>query len=215
MFGHFEPWRALFLLIGLPGLPLALIFFLTVREPVRLSSPSVDVREALSFMRSRARVFALFLGAVSCSALVGYSVLAWCVPLLVRQHGMNVSQAGALCGTALMIAGIVGTLAGGWLSDHLTALGRHGPLLVLGGSCLCLPFPAALLCLSPHAGLAIAGLGLVQTFVALGTPAAFAGFQLLASERHRGFVTSFSVAVYTLIGFGAGPALVGLMSDRI
>ncbi len=215
LLGHFEPWRALFLLTGLPGLPLALLFFATVREPLRLSTPSVSVRDALVSMRPRAAVFAPFLGAVCCTALVGYSVPAWCVPLLVRQHDMSVAQAGAVTGAALMIASIVGTLMGGWLTDHLTARYRNGPVLVLGACFLALPVPAVLFCLSQHVWLAVLGLGLLQTVVAIGTPPAFAGFQMLSQERHRGFVTSISVATYTLIGFGCGPALVGFMSDRM
>lgn len=119
-------WRNAFFFAAVPGLLFALLAF-GLREPLRGSveerGPAVrrtsdaNLRTFLGLMRIPT------LRATILSQTALYFVLAsnafWLPTLLVRRFDLSVSQAGLFAGIVLVLGGLVGTLAGGWIADRL------------------------------------------------------------------------------------------------
>jgi MFS family permease len=119
-------WRNAFFFAAVPGILFALLAF-GLREPLR---GSVEERGPAVKQTSDASLRA-FLGLMRIPTLratilaqtVLYFVLAsnafWLPTLLVRRFDLSVSQAGLFAGVVLVLGGLIGTLAGGWIADRL------------------------------------------------------------------------------------------------
>jgi MFS family permease len=120
-------WRAAFLVLGIPGLVLALIVGLTVREPVRgqLDTAASSLRPgtlaaSLRFIASQRSAVHLLVGG-SVATLWSWGLMWWTPAFLQRSHHMTVGQAGELLGRMHLIAGTAGTLLAGWLMGRRKA----------------------------------------------------------------------------------------------
>ena len=120
-------WRAAFLALGIPGVVLAVIVWLTVREPSRGQLDPGHVPGARSTLTATLRFIAQQRSAVH--LLIGGSVatfwswgLMWWTPaFLQRSHHLTVGQAGQLLGPMHLIAGTASTLLAGWLMARRAA----------------------------------------------------------------------------------------------
>jgi MFS family permease len=109
-------WRAAFLVLGVPGLAVALLVALTVREPTRgqldaagTAAPSASLMHTLRFIaRTRSAIHLLIGGAVA--TFWSWGLMWWTPTFLQRSHHMTVGQAGELLGTLHLIAGTLSTL---------------------------------------------------------------------------------------------------------
>jgi predicted MFS family arabinose efflux permease len=120
-------WRAAFLLLGLPGLAVALLVRLTVREPVRgnldaapASRQAGGLSETLRFIAARRSAVHLVAGG-SVATLWSWGLMWWTPAFLQRSHHFTVGQAGGLLGRMHLIAGTAGTLWAGWMMNRPTA----------------------------------------------------------------------------------------------
>ena len=118
-------WRTAFVAAGIPGLILALLFFLTVREPERQSAPGegkvgdpVPLLEALRYLAgSRAFIFGVAAGTlVSMNMAITHT---WVPTFISRVHNLDQSEIGTLMGFLRGPGGIIGGLLGGWLTTKL------------------------------------------------------------------------------------------------
>ena len=116
-------WRAAFLALGVPGVLLGLLVFLTIREPrrgrldVSPEDAQASFTEALAFLWRQRAAFHVIMASGVCS-LWGWG-LAWFTPtFLMRSHGLNVGEAGALTGRIHLIGGILASLAAVWLMNR-------------------------------------------------------------------------------------------------
>jgi MFS family permease len=119
-------WRNAFFFAAVPGILFAVLAF-GLREPLR---GSVEERGP-ALRQTRDATLRTFLGLLRIPTLratilaqtVLYFVLAsnafWLPTLLVRKFDMSVSQAGLFAGIVLVLGGLIGTLAGGWIADRL------------------------------------------------------------------------------------------------
>jgi MFS family permease len=109
-------WRAAFLVLGVPGLAIALLVALTVREPRRgqLDAaagpiPSASFLDTLRFLGRQRSALHLLIGG-SVATLWSWGLMWWTPAFLQRSHHMTVGQAGALLGEMHLIAGTGSTL---------------------------------------------------------------------------------------------------------
>ena len=214
-------WRAAFFILGAPGVLLALLVWLTVREPERGASEpeSVDTRtlswaEVLQFLRT-SRGFSWLLLAQAFHAFSGVGLVVWTAPLLMRVHGMGIAEAGLWIGPIAGISGVLGVVAGGRLSDYL---GKRDPRWYLRLPALVallgLPFTVTfimsesleltLLCLAPHSFFGAVSSGPVAAVV-----------QSIVQVRMRALAAAINLFATNLIGMGLGPQVVGLVSDAL
>jgi MFS family permease len=118
-------WRNAFFFAAVPGILCALLAF-RLREPLRGSAeahgPSLrETHEAsLSTFLGLMRIPTLRAAILSQTLL--YFVLAsnafWLPTLLHRRFDLSPGKAGLLAGVVLVLGGLIGTLAGGWIADR-------------------------------------------------------------------------------------------------
>ena len=126
-------WHAAFLMVGLPGLIIALPLYL-LREPGRGGGeePSPVAREAGygELFVNRSFIYNTLAMTAMTFALGGLA--QWLPTFLFRLHGLNVEKANTLFGAITVLAGIGGTLTGGWLGDRIQTKNPAGYLVVSG-----------------------------------------------------------------------------------
>jgi MFS family permease len=215
-------WRSAFYVCGLPGLALALIMKLTLREPPRgFSEPHVQVApqappvgEVLGKLWAKPAFRHLSLAA-ALQAFVGYGVNGFTSAFLMRSHAMTVAQVGGALALITVLGGGVGTYFGGWVADRFTNRfhDRRWQLWVPGIATL-IAIPFALLVYT----LPSKGAVLVLMVPALGIGSMYLGptFSIthgLVGPRERALAGALLLFIISLIGLGMGPVVTGLLSD--
>jgi predicted MFS family arabinose efflux permease len=118
-------WRAAFLLLGVPGLVLAVVVWLTVREPHRgafdrAGSIPTTLADTMRFVWKQRSAIHLVIGG-SIATLWSWGLMWWTPAFLQRSHHMSVGSAGQLLGPMHLIAGTASTLLAAWLMSRRAA----------------------------------------------------------------------------------------------
>ncbi len=216
-------WRAAFVAVGLPGLLLAVLMPIVMREPRRggLDAPSGSAFEhegAASLLQTIRAFLAdpiLVCTAISSglSAFIGYAMLSWNPSFLARVKGMQLGQIAHYYSLIIGVTGLIGTFAAGWLVDHLGRRDRRWYAW--------LPAIAFTVALPAFLGLLWApswpvALGFVTVLALLGNvylAPALAVVQNATAPSRRGVAGATLLFLLNLIGLGGGPLFVGWMSD--
>ena len=218
---EFFGWRVAFFVVGIPGLLLALLVRYSLREPPRgMAEGRPDpgeqpgVMETFRFMwRKKSFRHLAFGGALT--AFVGYGVVTWVPSFLMRSHGMETGEIGTWLGLILGIPGGIGIAAGGWMADKLGARDTRWYLWVVTVALLLgVPFAFGIY-LSDSA---LAALLFLIVPVALGNfyqATTFSQTQGLATLRMRAVAAAVLLFILNIIGLGAGPQAVGIVSDLL
>jgi len=216
-------WRMTFVMVGLPGILLALLMRLTVLEPPRGMADGVShsaanakapgMFEVLRFLWLRQSFRHLSL-ATALHSVVWYASGAFNNAFLQRSHEMSVAQAGYWISILSAIAGL-GTFFGGFMADRLSTRlnDRRWYMWVPGvATLLCVPFQF-LAYLSPSLAIALPSFVGLMLMAAVFFGPSFAMTQSLATLRMRSVATSLLLFIQTLIGNGFGPSVTGYISD--
>ena len=216
-------WRQTFLILGIPGLVVALLVRLTIKEPPRGFADNVTLAarnadppamfDVLRFLWQRASFRHLSLG-TALHSVAWYAGSQFNAPFLIRSHHMTTSQAGSWLALFAFVGGF-GTFLGGFAADRLSARtkDRRWYLWVPGAATLAM-VPFQFWCyLSPNLNVALPAFAVMMFLAAVFFGPSFTMTQALATLRMRSVATSLLLFVQTLIGFGLGPASVGRLSD--
>ncbi len=212
-------WRNAFYIVGLPGLLIALLLKLTVREPPRGMADGVHgkvqnlpLKDTIGYLFSL-KSFRHLCIAGAIAALTGFGIMNWSPVFFERIHGMTTDETGPLLGVAIGIVGGFSTFLGGFLADRLSRKSRQWPLRVAAiGMIGMLPF-VVLFLMIPNKTIAIVGINLTFLVGLLYNAPTFATVQGLARPDMRALATAIFLFVINLVGMGLGPLLVGAMSS--
>lgn len=216
-------WRAAFIVVGLPGILLALLMLLLIREPERGRldplPEGVAAHEPAGSILSGIRTFfasrTMTLTAISSglSAFVGYAMLSWNPPLLERAKGMALTEVAFWYALVLGVTGVIGTFAAGWLVDRL---GRRDarwyawvPALAFT---LSLPALAGLIW-APTWPVAMVFVAVPALLNNMYLAPALAVVQNAAPPARRTIAGATLLFILNLVGLGGGPVYVGRISD--
>ena len=208
-------WRTAFIVAGLPGIPLALLLWLTVKEPPR--GPASEVPRIGEVVRTLAgkRSFVWMVVAGCFQALVGYSILAWGPVYLIRVHGMSGTELGVSFGLIAGLTGAAGTTLGGLLNDKLIQRDRRWNLWMPSLVSLA-AFPFALpFYLAGETWLALTSFAVFYFLNNMYVGAMWSVSQGLASPRMRAVAAATLLAILNLVGQGIGPAVIGWANDAL
>ncbi len=213
-------WRFAFIVLGLPGLLVALILFLTVKEPPRgYSDPpgtqrvqKASIVETLKELGSKASFWTMAVGA-SLVALVGYGLFGFQSLMMFRVHGMPPAEFALQYAVPLSLISAVGTFLGGFLTEKLSPRSATAvawiPAVGLG---LAIPLYIFGFYMEPGVPQIIVwGLGAACHYAYLG--AQYTIGQGVVSQRSRASAIAILLFIIALIGNGLGPQIVGILSD--
>jgi MFS family permease len=214
----FRAWQSVFLVAGMGGLAIALLFLVTVREPPRAAraSQGSDLRAGfVHFWQQRWAYLAICMP-FSMTTAAAMVLGAWSVSFYVRSHGLSTAAASQLVGITGLISGPVGHLFGGWLNDFLRKRGDVGPQpRVLAVVLLVATLFVSIFATASSIPVAALAYGVAYFAVSVAGPTGFSGMQLPTPVGHRGFIASLFLFFYTALGTGLGPLLVGLFGDHL
>lgn len=211
MLGQTIGWRHSFWVVGLPGLMLAALCLLLPNDPPHAATPPPveGYREVWGVATFRMITFA---GAGMTFALGGFAV--WMPTFFHRNWGLTVGRAGLLFGAVTVLAGLGGSLLGGYLSDRLRRTDRSADLLVSGwGLLLGMPLAAAAIA-APSLRASIAFLFLAETMLFLNMGPLNAAIVSVTPLEKRSMAFAANIFVIHLLGDAASPALIGWGSDH-
>lgn len=215
------PWQVVFVVIGLPGLLVALLIAFTVREPVRTLSTGEDIAiprisDAFRYIGAHARVFGPLFAGYSCVAVMGYSFMVWGPAHFMRLHELSAGDVGLLLGLGYGIGGTIGLLAGGFVSDRLVKGGRiDAPVLVTIAAVIFETplFVTAYLAESLLAAETLFCAGMAVASIVGGLQISMV--QSLAPNRLRGVMAAVFGACVNLAGFGIAPTITAWLAESL
>lgn len=214
-------WRYAFFIVGLAGLVLAPIFRMTIREPKRGqydrqrdNTKSPDLKLILRTLSGKPSFWLLAMGA-SFSSMIGYGIFFWLPSFFVRSYGLTLLDASLFYGVVLLIGGIAGIWAGGWLGDRYGE-SRHSQYARI---------PAiAFVCTVPVYVFAILSPNLTVSFFAFLIPTALglawlgpviSAIQHLVRPDMRATASAIFLFIINLVGIGLGTYAIGAISDGL
>jgi MFS family permease len=215
-------WRAALMLVGAPGVLLALLLPFLLKEPRRFglakgdSAPSgpppVPVFDAMAeIFTSRAYVWLLV--AASFAAFLSYGKGLWTLSLFIRSHGLSTTEVGLIGAATLGVAGVFGTWLGGWAADRYGAINRRH-ILTLPAVGMAIAAPIQFLGYGAPVWWVAGLLILVPTILnAAYYGPAYACVQGLVRKELRAVAASLMLFGQNLIGLGLGPFIFGALSD--
>ena len=219
--GQHLDWRAAFLIVGLAGLPAALLVRAGIREPVRGGYDSADGAAAepappfllvAGALAARPAFWLLSFGAAS-GSIMGYGLIFWLPSFFTRSHGLDLGEVGLFYGSIVLVGGIAGTWLGGWFAD------RTGP----DRPAFYALIPAvSFLVATPAFAVGVMAPSLVVTWIlfTIGQALALAWLgPVIAAVQHivppnmRATASANFLFINNLIGIGFGISILGYMSD--
>ncbi len=214
-------WRYAFLIVGLPGLIIALIVRFTLVEPPRghseqLSAPLETGGIAKGFRHLLASPATLHL-TLGCTltSFVGYGGVIWITSYFVRSHGLTLSQSGTVLALMAGVLGGAGALLGGRLADKLAQKDQRWNAWIVAVAKMCaLPF-IFIFYLADNFLYVVLAYAPVSVLGAFYLGPTFAMIQSLAPLHLRAMMAAILLFILNLIGLGAGPQLVGFISDLL
>jgi MFS family permease len=218
--GEIKPWQLTFLVIGLPGVLLALLM-LTVREPLRRGArrdaESTSLKAFVAFVRGHGRIFASLFASFTMLVMVAYGNFAWVPTFFIRTFGWTPAEAGSIYGLTVAVFGTSGALFGGWFASVLSRRGYADA-----------PYRATLLCSLPLVPLAVLIFVVVpegrwagmlyapyQFFSAVPAGLAAAAMMTITPNEMRAKISSAYLFFSNFIGLSLGAALVGFITHNV
>jgi MFS family permease len=222
---HRYGWRATFVLMGIPGLLLAVLVKFTLREPrVQIARPGVGAPSHLEHHShpSLATVLTTLWRRRSCRHLtvalilfftMGFGLTPWNAAFMMRSHGMRSDELGVWMGLIISIGGMIGVLSGGYIANRWFAGNERGQMRMSAVS-IALSFPCYIaFLLLPQKHLALAMLLPTMLVFNLFVASTYALMQRLVPDAMRATTMAVIMLLYNLIGMGVGPQAVGILSD--
>ncbi len=229
-------WRVTLIAFGAPGIVLAALVWLLVREPARgafeppkaapavravaTESMWVQVRRLLSITAFRRLAFACGLAGVA-----GYGYGIWTPTFLVRSYGMNLAQAGLLFGVASGVGAVAGAIFSGAMCDRMVARDVRWQLgMPMLGVLIAIPCAIAFF-LWPNADHWMLGtlvvphtlvFALAFGFFASWWPSlSYSAISHMVASNERSVGVALLNFFITLFGVGLGPLVTGIFSDLL
>src|SRR5882672_10499394 len=215
---HAYGWRAAFLALGIPGVIVGTIIYLTIREPARgrldalPDTGAPPIVESLKFLFRQKAAFHVVMASGVC-ALWGWG-LSWFTPMfLMRNYDLNVGEAGAITGHIHLVGGIVATAGTAWIFSRpaMADPRRVVWLLAAGVGLTTIPSFIAFWTHSLMVAKAMLWLFIPAIYFYIGPCMGL--MQNLAPARMRAMFTAWSLLVGNVFNLIVAVQGVGFMSD--
>jgi MFS family permease len=225
LIGSIRSWQLVFLVVGLPGLLVALLLF-TIREPTRKDLrrsadgrsvvPTATMSDVWAYLRDNRGTFVCLNLGVAMVALNSYGMSSWVPTMFIRRYSWTPGGTGMAFGVIVGVAGTLGLMTGGrladWLSerDYRDATVRVAALSTAAWLPFGLTYP-----LMPSAYWSLAFLAPAMFFSSMPFGVAPAAIQRMMPNAMRAQATAVYLFVINLIGMGLGPTVVAALTEDV
>ena len=218
-------WHAAFLLVGIPGLLLAIPIALLRSPPRGGDDPHPAVKHPLTggdgtgatagyaaLFRNRSFVYNTLAMAAMTFAIGGLA--QWIPSFLNRTHSLDVAKANTLFGAITVLAGILGTMTGGWLGDRWQKRSGKGYLLVSGwGFLIGTPFVVWAI-LAPSLTSCMSAIFIAEFFLFLNTGPLNTVIINVTNPAVRAMAFAVNIFFIHALGDAVSPSILGWLSDQ-
>jgi len=215
---HAYGWRAAFLVLGIPGILLALLIMATIREPKRgcldviTTEENPTLAETMRFCLSQRSAIHVMMGS-GVAALWGWGLM-WFIPtFLQRTYSIDVGAAGAIVGPIHLVMGIGASLLTAWLLGRPSFTDPRKIVYLLGGVTAVATVPSILAIYTHNLQLATVSLWLFIPGIYFYIGPAFALGQNLAPPKMRAMFSAIALLVANVFNLIVAPQGVGMLSD--
>ena len=215
---HAYGWRAAFLVLGIPGVLLALLIMATIREPKRgcldviKSDDDPTLMETMRFCLSQRSAVHVMMGS-GVAALWGWGLM-WFIPtFLQRTYQIDVGQAGAIVGPIHLVMGIGASLLTAWILGRPSYTDPRKIVYLLGGVTAVATVPGIIAIYTHNITLATVSLWLFIPGIYFYIGPAFALGQNLAPPKMRAMFSAIALLIANVFNLIVAPQGVGLLSD--
>ena len=123
LIGYLKPWQATFMIVGIPGLVLAIAAFY-LKEPRRIeeqvdSNHLVDKKNVFLHLKEHRKTLIPMFGGLIFMALIFYSFSFWAPTMMIRTFDISLTEVGFILGMITIISSITGTIIAGSAVDYL------------------------------------------------------------------------------------------------
>jgi MFS family permease len=225
LIGTVRSWQLVFLIVGLPGLAVALLLY-TIREPGRkgiqrpsdaaISTSPPTMAEVWAYLYDNWGTFACLNLGVAMITLNAYGMSAWVPEMFGRRYAWTPVERGTVFGLIVGIAGTSGIVMGGRVADWLSERGYGDATLRVAvlAALAWLPFGVVY----PLVPSAVWSAGLLTPavfFSSMPFGVAPASIQRIMPNAMRAQATALYLFVINLIGMGLGPTVVAVMTEKV
>jgi sugar phosphate permease len=212
-------WRAAFFVAGLPGLVIALLILLTLKNPARgaMDAPSAaeqagGFKAAIGFILGNAVILHLVF-APSLLAAGNSGIMGWSVSFLVRTHGLDIQAASFAVGVCQALGTVVGIVFAGIISDRITggSPARTITLVLIVEAIAVIGCVAFIMAPTREASLVALALYMMAGYNFLGL--SYGALLNLTPAPLRATVLGVELVASNLLGYAGGPVVVGFLSD--
>jgi MFS family permease len=216
-------WRSAFIIVGLAGLPAALLVRLGIREPVRggydsadgaASEPAPPFAIVAATLARTPSFWLLSFGAAS-GSILGYGLIFWLPSFFTRSFALELTEVGWYYGSIILVGGVLGTFVGGWIGDRL---GPNNPAAyaLIPAICFTIAAPCfALGLFAPSLEIAWALFVVGQMLALAWLGPVIAAVQHIVPPNMRATASASFLFINNLIGIGFGIFFLGFMSDTM
>ncbi|WP_422345113.1 spinster family MFS transporter [Parasphingorhabdus sp.] len=216
---NIEGWRVAFVVVGVPGIIVAIIVKMTVKEPPRGYTDPLEMQnkeqvgfgEVLKILSEKPSYWHVTMG-VTVASFVNYGVGQFLVSFLIRTHELSIFDASVKIAMALAVMASIGTYMSGFLADKYAKR-----------------FPKALAWIPMLALIGVIPMhvtGYLAESLWLAVPLMMVGQMLLytylcplyavpsgvVDSRMRATAVAITLFIVNLLGYGLGPPLIGGLS---
>jgi|TARA_B110000483_G_scaffold37763_1_gene46507 predicted MFS family arabinose efflux permease len=220
--GEMLGWRTTFLVLGIPGVLLGLLFFFTVKEPQRgrldageaKDKKAKDINKTLKSLAANP-VFIRISVSFAMLTMIGYAMAFWLAPIMLRNFDVSLGKVGLYLGLTYIAAGIPAPLIGGYLTDYMAKRDARW-LAWIPAIAIVIVSVALWFCVMADSFEVFLSFFVLAYFVFMipqGASLSLLQSSLGAGERAVG--ASFALIINSLIGAALGPLLVGMLSDAM
>jgi len=214
-------WRWAFVLMGLPGLVLGAIIYVTMREAPRgrYAPAGTDMaqRPLGETIRSLAtnRVFTGLALGWAVQIMIGYALAFWMAPVMLRTFGISTGDVGLYLGLTFFLGGIPGPILGGYVTQWLCLRDERWRAWLPGVTSLGCLIPLALSLTSESFGAFLGWFGLAYAIYVASQAGIMSGIQAAVEPASRGFAVATALFFNNLIGQALSLFVIGAMSDAL
>jgi MFS family permease len=209
-----QPWRSVQLLAGLICFTFILPL-LWIREPARMEVGSLPGANLLPVLRElwnrRSILLPLFIGQISV-IMADTAATIWASPVLIRDHGLRPDEFGGWMGLVVLIPGIGGAFAGGFLADFGQRLKIRGGILFGSVLAAALSIPAATFALMPSVEGFAALLALLLFCGAIAGVVNATAIAVLVPNELRGICVGALIVLSAIVAIGIAPSMVTVLA---